>query len=167
MDTSLGNSGNNIAAEPKEESESFVNLKNARVEEQRKVMEMIQKEKFCPFCPEHVSKSRLKPVIKQGKYWHIRENQWPYKNTRVHLIIICNTHVEKLSEVCPEASKEFLELAEWTENEYQISGGAIGLRFGDIHQNGGTVLHLHAHIIAADITNRDDPNYQPVRLRVG
>ncbi len=147
--------------------ESFVNLDNARVEEQYKIMEIIQEEGFCPFCPENISKSQLKPVIKQGKYWHIRENQWPYENTRTHLIIIHNTHVEKLSEISPEAAKEFFELAKWVEDKYQILGGAIGLRFGDFHLNGGTVFHLHVHIITADITNRDDPGYQPVRFRVG
>ena len=152
---------------PKGKSEGFVNLKNARVEEQRKVMEMIQEQGFCPFCPEHVSKSQLKPIIKQGKYWHLRENRWPYKNTRVHLVVIYNPHAEKLSEISPEAAKELFEFVKWVEDEYQILGGAIGLRFGDFHLNGGTVLHLHAHIIAADITNRDDPNYQPVRFRVG
>jgi len=151
----------------RKKSSSFVNLKNARVEEQRKVMEIIQEGGFCPFCPEHISKSRLKPIIKQGKYWHIRENQWPYENTRTHLVIIYNTHVEKLSEINPEAAKELFDLAKWAEDEYQVLGGAIGLRFGDFRLNGGTVLHLHAHIIAADITNRDDPNYQPVRFRVG
>lgn len=147
--------------------ESFVNLRNARTEDQYKIMEMIQKEGFCPFCPEHISKAQLKPIIKQGKYWQIRENRWPYKNTRVHLIVIHNRHVEKLSEISPEAAKELFELAKWAEDKYQILGGAIGIRFGDFHLNGGTVLHLHAHLIAADITNRDDPNYQPVRFRVG
>ena len=155
------------AAKPNEKSEGFVNLKNARVEEQLEVMKMIQEKGFCPFCPEHVSKSQLRPVIKQGKYWHIRKNRWPYKNTRVHLIVIYNTHVEKLSEINPEASQELFELAKWVEKEYKIAGGGLCLRFGDFRLNGGTVLHLHTHIIAADITNRDDPNYQPVRFRVG
>ncbi|TRZ54060.1 MAG: HIT domain-containing protein [Dehalococcoidia bacterium] len=154
-------------ARAKEKPESFVNLENARVEEQREVMKMIQEQGFCPFCPENISKSQLEPVIKQGQYWHIRENHWPYKNTRVHLIVIHNTHIEKLSEISPEAAKELFELAKWTEDKYQISGGGIGLRFGDFRLNGGTVLHLHVHIVTADITNRDDLEYQPVHFRVG
>ena len=150
-----------------EKSESFVNLKNARVGEQYKVMKVAQRGGFCPFCFEHASKSHLEPIIKQGKYWHIRKNRWPYKNTRVHLILIYNTHVEKLSEISPDAAKEFFDLAKWIEEGYQISGGAIGLRFGDIYLNGGTVLHLHAHVITANITDRNDPDYIPVRFRSG
>ncbi len=149
------------------ETESFVNLDNARLDEQREIMKTIQKERFCPFCPKYYSKSELEPIIKQGKYWHIRKNRWPYENTQTHFVIIHNKHVEKLSEINPQAAQELFKLAQWVEKEYKISGGGLCLRFGDININGGTVLHLHAHIITADITNRDDPKYQPVRFRVG
>ncbi len=107
------------------------------------------------------------PVAKQGQYWHIRQNRWPYENTRIHLLIIHNEHAEKLYEITPEAAKELFELVQWAEKEYQIAGGAIGLRFGDIRSNGATVNHLHAHLISASIVKRDDPQYQPVRFRVG
>jgi len=146
---------------------SFVNLNNARVEEQQKVMEMIEQGEYCPFCPEHYDGAKLMPIIKQGQHWHIRKNRWPYKNTRVHLLIIHNAHTEKLSDISFEAAKEFFELTQWAENEYQILGGGIGLRFGDFRRNGGTVLHLHAHIIAADITDKNDPDYRKVRFKVG
>lgn len=145
----------------------FVNLKNVRIKEQHKVMKTAQEKGICPFCPDHFSESELRPVIKQGEYWHLRKNRWPYKNTQIHLLAIHNTHVEKLSEISPEAAKELFELAKWAEDEYQIVGGGIGLRFGDIQINGGTVLHLHAHIIAADITDKNDQNYQKVRFKVG
>jgi dihydrofolate reductase len=148
-------------------TESFVNLDNARLDEQRDIMKMIQEEGFCPFCPENISRTQLKPIIKEGKYWHLRENRWPYQNTRVHLLAIHNKHIEKLSEISPEAAKELFELAKWIESKYQIEGGGIGIRFGDIRQNGGTVLHLHAHIMSADITDRNKPKYQPVRFRIG
>lgn len=161
MDTDLKNTKS-----PKK-SGDFVNLKNARVEKQYQVMEAAKKRGACPFCHDQFSESELKPVIKQGKYWHLRKNRWPYKNTRVHLLAIHNTHVEKLSEISPEAAKELIDLAKWAEDKYKMSGGGIGLRFGDIKINGGTVLHLHAHIIAARITNKDDPKYKKVRFKVG
>ncbi len=156
-----------LVLERKQNPKSFVNLKNARVEEQYRVMETIQKGQFCPFCSENLSKSLLEPVVKRGEYWHIRKNRWPYKNTRVHLLIIHNTHTEKLSEITPEAAKELFELAQWVEEEYKISGGGLCLRFGDISVNGGTVLHLHFHLITAEITEKEDPKYQKVRFKVG
>lgn len=148
-------------------AKSFVNLDNARNIEQREVMETIQNGNFCPFCPKYYDQSQLMPVIKQGRYWHIRANRWPYENTHVHLLIIHNEHAEKLGDVSPEAVQEFFELAQWIEKEYQITGGAIGLRFGDIRINGASVNHLHAHLISAKITDKNNPDYQPVRFRVG
>jgi len=147
--------------------ESFVNLKNARVEDQYRIMEAAQQKGVCPFCPDQFSESDLRPIIKQGDYWHIRENRWPYKNTRAHFLIIHNIHVEKLSEISPEAAKELFSLTKWIEEEYEILGGGLCLRFGDISVNGGTVLHLHFHIITAEITDKEDPEYQKVRFKVG
>ena len=152
---------------PKPTKNSFVNLENARYNEQRKVMKSIEEEGFCPFCPEHIHKSQLMPIIKEGQYWHLRENRWPYKNTRVHFLLIHKKHVEKLSEISPEAAKEFFEMTKWAEKEFQIEGGSIGFRFGDFKFNGGTVYHLHAHIIVADIIDRNNSKYQPVRFRAG
>ncbi len=148
---------------------NFVNLENARFEEQKNIMKKIQKEGFCPFCLKNARKSKLMPIIKKGKYWHIRQNSWPYENTKVHLLIIYNSHAEKISDICPEAAKELFELAKWSEIKYDIAGGgmAIGMRFGDPRLNGATVSHIHVHFISAKITDKSDPEYKPVRIRVG
>lgn len=146
---------------------NFVNLENARFEEQKKIMEKIQKEGFCPFCLKNARKSKLLPIIKKGKYWHIRHNSWPYENTKVHLLAIYNIHAEKMSDIDSEAAKELFELAKWYETEYDIKGGAIGMRFGDPLLNGATVNHIHVHFISAKITDKNDPQYKPVRIRVG
>lgn len=145
----------------------FVNLENARMEEQEKIMEEIQKKGFCPFCMKNARKSKLMPIIKKGRYWHIRRNAWPYKNTKIHLLAIYNEHAEKISDICPEAAQELFGLAKWFETEYDIQGGAIGMRFGNPLFNGATVNHIHVHFISAKITDKNDPEYKPVRLRVG
>ena len=145
----------------------FVYLENARFDEQRAIMREIEAAGVCPFCSGNDSETKLMSVIKEGKYWQVRENRWPYNNTRVHLLIIHNEHAEKLADVKPEAAVELFELVKWAESEYNVSGGAIGIRFGDPRTNGATVNHLHVHFIAANITDRNDPNYQSVRFRVG
>ncbi len=152
---------------PLSPEKDFVVLAHARYDDQRDVMKKIQEENFCPFCPENIPKANMMPVIKEGKHWHVRENRWPYKNTRVHLLIIHNRHAEKLADIESEAAAELFELVKWAESEHNVSGGAIGIRFGDPRTNRATVNHLHAHFIVANITDRDDPNYQPVRFRVG
>lgn len=146
----------------------FVNLDNARVEEQRRVMEKIKAEGFCPFCKEHINKSELEPEIKTDfKFWTVRKNRWPYENTRIHLLIIHNEHVETIGKVSQEAWKELREISSWAEKEFKLDSGALGLRFGDPKKNGASVDHLHAHILTAQITDKNDPNYKPVRFRAG
>ncbi len=147
----------------------FVNLDNARHDDQLEVMKKIQEEGFCPFCRENLGKSELEPAIKDInlEFWSVRKNRWPYENTKVHFLIIANEHVEKISEIKPEAWGELKKIIDWAEKKYELDSGAIGLRFGNPKKNGATVDHLHCHIITADITDRDDPKYRPVRFRVG
>ena len=146
---------------------SFVNLNNARYDDQRRLMEKIHQEGFCPFCLEHEAKAELGSLIKKATHWTMRKNRWPYENTREHLLIIHNTHVERLNDLTTKAWAELLELVKWAEQEYKIEGGAVGMRFGDTTKNGATVDHIHVHVFVTDITNKKDPKYKPVRFRVG
>lgn len=147
--------------------EDFVDLSHARNEKQREAMERIRGRQECPFCPENLQKEHKKPIIHQGDYWILTENQWPYDNTSVHLLAISKIHAERFEDISSEAGAELFILCSWIELEYGIKSGAIGIRFGDPAGNGGTVRHLHAQIISAKITDRDDPEYKPVRFRVG
>lgn len=142
----------------------YVDLDNARFEDQRKVMEKIIEDGRCPFCPEFLERYHRKPIIKKGKYWTLTENQWPYDNTRVHLLAIFNIHVEHLREVPAEAGKELFELIEWAEDHYHVKGGGLAMRFGDTNYSAGTVSHLHAQFIVPD-WDKDD--FEPVRVKLG
>jgi ATP adenylyltransferase len=39
----------------------------------------------------------------------------------------------------------------------------LGGRNGDCRYTGGTIYHVHVHVIVGDVTN---PEHQPVRLRL-
>lgn len=145
----------------------FLNMEAARLEEQRAVMQRLLKQSICPFCPEYIERAEMKPILLRVGYWHVRENRWPYKNTRVHLLFIYNTHAERLGGVPAEAGKELWALGRWAEKEYGADGGGLLLRFGDPKISCATVKHLHAHFIVPLIGDRSQPDYQPVRFRVG
>ncbi|OGF76398.1 hypothetical protein A3H65_01195 [Candidatus Giovannonibacteria bacterium RIFCSPLOWO2_02_FULL_45_14] len=151
------------------EKNEFVNLDNSRNDEQKQVMEKILTEGFCPFCRENLDKSELEPEIRDIdlEYWNVRKNRWPYENTKVHLLIIVNEHAEKISQVKPEAWAELKKIIDWAEEKYKLESGVLGMRFGDPKRNGATVDHLHGHIVTANITDREDPKYRPVRFRMG
>lgn len=143
---------------------AFVDLDNARQDDQREVMEQIIAEGTCPFCLENLQKHHPQPLLKKGEYWVLTENRWPYEHTKHHILAISTKHVETLSELDPAAGAELFKLFAEIEREYNVPGGGLALRFGDTDYSAGTVNHLHAHFIEPDITA---PEYQPVRFKIG
>lgn len=145
---------------------AFVDLDNTRVDEQRAVMRDIIAADHCPFCLENLQKYHKQPILKDGKYWLLTTNQWPYEHTKLHLLLIYKVHVEKLGEIDPEAGAELIKLAQWAEKEYSMPGGGLAIRFGNTNYSAGTVAHLHAQLLQPDI---DAPNYdeKPVKIKIG
>ncbi len=141
-----------------------VDLDNAREEEQFKVMEQIIQDDNCPFCLDNLTKYHKQPILKQGKFWVLTANQWPYEHTKVHLLAIYLQHIESLSEVDPASGVELFEMMQWAVQEYQVPGGAFAMRFGDTNYSAGSVVHLHAQFIQP---NLEDPEYQPTRFKIG
>ncbi len=145
---------------------SFVDLDNARVEEQRQVMRDIIAAGHCPFCRDNLDKYHKQPILKEGIFWFLTYNQWPYENTKLHLLAIYKNHAEKLSELDPAAGQELIQILQWAEKEFNVPGGAFAVRFGDTNYSAGTVAHIHAQYIWPDIHH---PNYKqkPVKIKVG
>lgn len=127
-----------------------VNLDNARLEEQRHVMEGIVEDDVCPFCPDHLEKYHKQPALRHGEHWILTPNQWPYENTRVHLLAISAYHAENLSDLREGSLDELQEHLQWAEFTYKVSAGGLAMRFGDVMKNGATVNHLHGHFIVPE-----------------
>ncbi len=143
---------------------SFVDLENARLDEQKKVMAEIVENGHCPFCLENLQKYHKKPFLKEGKYWIVTENQWPYEFTKIHLLAIYKKHAENLQEVEPAAGEELFRFFQEFEKEYGVPGGGFAVRFGDTNYSAGTVKHIHAQFIMPDI---EHPDFKSVRFKLG
>lgn len=143
--------------------ESFVNLDNARHDEQRLVMERIRQSGGCPFDADNLHNYHRQPILRRGDHWLLTYNQWPYDYTSLHLLAIANTHVERLHELAAGAGEELLDHMRWAELEFRIAAGGIAMRFGDISVNGATVNHLHAHCIVPDAHK---PPEEKVRFKI-
>jgi len=141
-----------------------IDLNNIHDEEQGRVMERIEKDGVCPFCLENFTKYHKKPILKEGKYWLLTENEWPYKNTRVHMLAVHKEHIESIAQMKTEAFAELGELFKWVVEEYAVAGGGLFMRFGETKYTGGSVTHLHAQILQADI---DSPGYEKLKVRLG
>ena len=145
-------------------TKSFVDLDNAREDDQRDVMRDIIAAGECPFCAENLRKYHKQPILRESEHWLLTTNQWPYDHTKLHLLAIYKTHAERLSELVPEAGRDLLELMQWAEAEYDVPGGGWAMRFGDTDHSAGTVLHLHAQFLVPDL---ESPGYEPVRIKIG
>ncbi len=143
---------------------NHLDLDNARWPEQKaKMLECLQAG-TPPLLPENIVKDGVQFIIKQGKYWYITKNRWPYDHTKQHYLIVANQYWTKLADIVPEAGDELITLVNWLSKELQVPGGALCLRFGDTNYSGGTIDHLHWQFIVPDI---QDPDYSPVRFVIG
>lgn len=145
-------------------NDQFVDLDNARYDDQAAVMQDIKDAQHCPFCEQNLRRYHKQPIIRETKHWLLTPNQWPYKHTKHHFLAIYREHITSLQEIDPQAGQELIELYAWLEKEYQIPGGGWVMRFGDTKFSAGSVSHLHSQFIVPDI---DDPDYQPVRVKLG
>jgi len=131
----------------------FIIKDNTRPEN-KEVYEKIDKEGHCPFCPENLFKYHKNPIIKDGKFWLLTDNQWPYDKIKHQVLAIYKTHIEHLEEMDSEAGKELIEMFQEESKKRKIPGGGIAMRFGSNPEHGSygnSVLHIHAHMIEPDL----------------
>lgn len=127
----------------------YVVLEHARFDGQARVLEEIAREGICPFCPENLPRYFSK-VLWRGQFWVVVENNWPYVGSKLHLLLILVRHLTRLAGLSRTEWEELLYFLQIIEEEERLESGALGLRFGDPNLNGGTVNHLHLHLIVAD-----------------
>ena len=130
-----------------------INLSSIRREDQRKVMEEIERANHCPFCKENLEKYHKNPILKEGKYWILTDNQWPYEKIKHQLLAIYKTHVEHIKDMDPEAGRELLKMFGEETKKRNIPGGGVAIRFGRSENGnyGSSVLHIHAHLVEPDL----------------
>jgi len=132
----------------------FINLSTVRREDQREVMKEIAEQGHCPFCVENLEKYHKNPILKEGKYWFLTENQWPYEKIKHQLLAIYKTHIESITEMDPAAGAELIEMFAEEAKKRNMAGGGVAIRFGSSPDGnyGSSVLHIHAHLIEPDLT---------------
>lgn len=153
-----------LITDPKSPIPSFVDLDNARFDDQRQVMKDIIAAGHCPFCPENLVLYHKQANELEGKYWLVTKNQWPYDHTKYHFLAVLKRHAEELYELTAEEGGELITLLGNLQKKYAIPGGGLAMRFGDTNYSAGTVMHLHAQFIVPDIEKED---FEPTRFKIG
>ncbi len=143
----------------------YLRHENARTPEQRQLMQQIEADGVCPFCAEYFATYHPKPILKETEHWFFTENISPYEGTRHHFIFVYKpSHISHLKELPQEAFLSLFELVQVVTKEFEIPGGSFFMRFGDSRYTGGSVTHIHAHLLMGDA---DAPDHQPVRVKLG
>ena len=128
------------------------------------VISQIQKDGVCPFCPESLAKYHKNPILKEGKFWLLTDNFYPYEGTKYHELLIHKAHITSFAEISKEAWVEFNEFIKDFAQENKIPGGTFIMRFGDTRYTGASVAHLHANFVSPDGENKDR---KPIIARIG
>lgn len=143
---------------------SFINVNNSREKDQIEVMQKIADESHCPFCEENLRLYHKNPILKDGKYWLVTKNQWPYQHTKHHFLLIYKEHATVLADLAAEAGGELFTMIKELEKEYKFEGGGFSMRFGDTDFSAGTVNHLHVQLVIPDAMAKD---FEPVKIKLG
>ena len=130
----------------------------------RGVIENIKKDGVCPFCPDNFSKYHKNPILKEGTYWLLTRNMYPYEGAKQHVLILHKAHIETFADISSEAWIEFKALSDALIKEIGLPGGTLIMRFGDTRYTGASVRHLHANLVSPDGEN---PDRKPIMTRVG
>lgn len=136
----------------------YIDMDTIRRDDQRQTMEQIREAGHCPFCRENLDKYHKNPILKEGEFWILTDNQWPYDKVNHQLLAIYRTHIEHITEMAPEAGEELFNFFQAVAREREIPGGGLAMRFGssDDGNYGSSVRHLHAHLIEPDLASLDE-----------
>jgi diadenosine tetraphosphate (Ap4A) HIT family hydrolase len=125
-------------------ADALYHLDAARGDEQRARMERLEAEGVCIFCPEHADG----PIEHRGEHWFVMPNRFPYAGTVAHLLIVPYRHVTSFDELPDAAGAELWAIKRLLKAKLDPVATATVERSGDMRFNGGSVAHLHVHLVA-------------------
>jgi diadenosine tetraphosphate (Ap4A) HIT family hydrolase len=126
------------------------NLDAARGAEQRRHMQELEAAGVCVFCPEHVAAHHREPVEHWGRHWYVTKNDYPYEGAAAHYLVVSTVHVASFDELPDEAGTELWEIKRTLKSQLAAPALATVERSGNMLYNGGSVAHLHIHLLALD-----------------
>jgi ATP adenylyltransferase len=128
-------------------AEELYYLDHARFPEQRAKMEELEAAGICMFCPQHLTAPDEQPVLQELEHWIITPNRFPYLDTELHLLLVPREHVTDMADLSEAAQLGFFQTLAWIRQKYELRHYGLAIRNGDCARTGGTIRHLHAHLV--------------------
>lgn len=132
---------------------SNYNIEAGRTPEQIEKMKKLAESGVCAFCWEYFIEHHDNPIEFKTDHWIVTKNDYPYKHTSLHLLLVSREHIGTMSEMTDDARIDLMKTLERIEKKFKLDSFALGMRVGDMKYNGGSVEHLHAHIVVGDKTD--------------
>lgn len=135
---------------------------NYRTEEQLAEMRRLEAAGICLFCPETLREHPSQQVILETRHWSVTPNEFPYKGTKLHLLVVPHRHVNDMLDLDDEALADFWTALREVRARFGLGHYGLGVRNGNCSFTGATIAHVHAHVLVGDPDL--DPEV-PVRMR--
>ena len=134
---------------------ALLNPNNSRGTEQKRRMNIAEKESICPFCKEGLVKIHQLPVLHEIDDMFITKSAFPYDGTKEHFMIIPKEHITDISKLTPKMWSAVGTLLKWAQDACDLSYGGLFIRFGDMTKTGSSVAHLHFQLLSGTKSEKD------------
>ena len=123
-------------------------------------MRQLEADGVCLFCPERMAADPEQEILHRTGHWTVTPNKFPYAGTTLHLMLVPDEHVTDLLDLSGAAQQDFWTALRWVRDRYDLTYYGLGARNGECRHTGGTIAHVHVHVIVGD------PAAGPVRFKV-
>ncbi len=135
---------------------------NYRTDEQLAEMRRLEAAGICLFCPASLREHASQEIAFETRHWAVTPNAFPYRGTRLHLLIVPHQHASDLLDLGDEALADFWAALRQVRERYGLDYYGLGVRNGNCSFTGATIAHVHAHVLVGD---PDLAAEAPVRMR--
>jgi diadenosine tetraphosphate (Ap4A) HIT family hydrolase len=131
-------------------SETLYSPEAARGGEQLERMRRLEEQGICIFCPERAADLQREAPLHTGTHWYVVSNDFPYEGTAAHYLIVARRHVTSFEQLPDDAGAELWAIRRELAGRLGAVAYATVERSGDMRFNGGSVAHLHVHMVALE-----------------
>lgn len=125
-------------------------------------MERLEAAGICLFCPSGLRESQQQQILLETAHWTATLNAYPYPGTAFHGLLVPHQHASDMLDLDPECQRDFWTALASLRERYGLRYYGLGVRNGDCRFTGGTIAHVHAHVLVPDATSATEV---PVRMR--
>jgi ATP adenylyltransferase len=137
-------------------------MDNFRTAEQLAEMQRLEAAGVCLFCPGGLAAQNRQEIVLRTGHWSVTPNAFPYRGTKLHLLLLPDQHAADLLDLEPAVQADFWTALGQVRERFGLDYYGLGVRNGDCRYTGATITHVHAHVLAGHRAAGPDG---PVRMR--